>query len=379
MFRSIDNKNVNYPGSVSYYTNLLTPSTSPTSAAIVWKGGLSINNATDASSSTNGGSFTSAGGGAFAKKLYVGGTFYAADATASSSSSTGCALFAGGIGVANSTDSTSSTNGGSFTSAGGGAFAKTLYANKLHATSTEASTGQNTGAIQSEGGITCNNNGDATSSTNGGAITSWGGIACRKTLYVGTAAICTATTASSSTTTGAIRTAGGFASSNTTDATSSTNGGSCTLGGGLAVGKKLYVGTGVYLPTATGTSTELNYYEEATVSLTFNTYPDTTKVGTTTGRFVRIGKQVTLFIDAFTLTGTVPAGTTAVYSTNILPTRLSITGESTWLCKLLYSSTFYTGFAIISGGAISINLDTSLGAMSLPLLVLGNSVSWSLN
>ena len=35
-------------------------------------GGIGISNTTNATSSTNGGTFTSAGGGAFAKKLYVG-------------------------------------------------------------------------------------------------------------------------------------------------------------------------------------------------------------------------------------------------------------------------------------------------------------------
>jgi len=46
--------------------------------------------------------------------------------TTSTSNSTGILTLAGGIGISNTTDATSSTNGGTFTSAGGGAFAKTL-------------------------------------------------------------------------------------------------------------------------------------------------------------------------------------------------------------------------------------------------------------
>lgn len=50
-------------------------STASTSGALLLVGGVGINNTTDAASSTNGGTFTSAGGGAFAKSVYVGGTF----------------------------------------------------------------------------------------------------------------------------------------------------------------------------------------------------------------------------------------------------------------------------------------------------------------
>jgi len=47
--------------------------------------------------------------------------------TTSTSNGTGALRIAGGIGISNTTDATSSTNGGTFTSAGGGAFAKSLY------------------------------------------------------------------------------------------------------------------------------------------------------------------------------------------------------------------------------------------------------------
>jgi enhancing lycopene biosynthesis protein 2 len=49
-----------------------TPSTSNSTGALVLPGGIGISNTTDATSSTNGGTFTTAGGAAIAKKLYVG-------------------------------------------------------------------------------------------------------------------------------------------------------------------------------------------------------------------------------------------------------------------------------------------------------------------
>jgi filamentous hemagglutinin len=49
-----------------------TTSTSATTGSLLMVGGIGINNSTDASSSTNGGTITTAGGVAIAKKLYVG-------------------------------------------------------------------------------------------------------------------------------------------------------------------------------------------------------------------------------------------------------------------------------------------------------------------
>jgi hypothetical protein len=54
------------------YTNGTTASTSNATGALILVGGIGINNTTDASSSTNGGTFTTAGGMAIAKQLYIG-------------------------------------------------------------------------------------------------------------------------------------------------------------------------------------------------------------------------------------------------------------------------------------------------------------------
>jgi hypothetical protein len=56
-----------------------TASTSNTTGSVKLAGGIGISNVTDAVSSTNGGTFTSAGGGAFAKSVFVGATLTAAN------------------------------------------------------------------------------------------------------------------------------------------------------------------------------------------------------------------------------------------------------------------------------------------------------------
>jgi phosphoribosylanthranilate isomerase len=53
------------------------------------------------------------------------------ETTATTSSTTGSVLFSGGISISNTTDATSTTNGGTFTTAGGMAIAKSLYVGTL--------------------------------------------------------------------------------------------------------------------------------------------------------------------------------------------------------------------------------------------------------
>jgi hypothetical protein len=152
-----------------------TVSSSSSTGILTLAGGLSISNTTDAVSSTNGGTFTSAGGAAIAKQLRIGGlttlgaslavtgtatvsstltsgalsvtgttnlagnlsvtgssTF--SNVTSSTSNSTGSFVLSGstgGIGISGTTDAVSSTNGGTFTTAGGAAVAKQLFVGGL--------------------------------------------------------------------------------------------------------------------------------------------------------------------------------------------------------------------------------------------------------
>jgi hypothetical protein len=82
-----------------------TASTSSISGVLLSSGGIGISNTTEATSSTNGGTITTAGGVGIAKKLYVGGEIIGS----------------------NTTNATSSSSGGALTVSGGGAVAQDFY------------------------------------------------------------------------------------------------------------------------------------------------------------------------------------------------------------------------------------------------------------
>ena len=121
-------------GGVGISGALYVSTTTP--ASISNTGVLTVTNATDSSTTTTG-SVIITGGVGIAKSLYVSTTTPASisntgvltitNSTASTSNSTGSIIASGGIGLTNTTDATSSTNGGSFTTAGGMAIAKSLY------------------------------------------------------------------------------------------------------------------------------------------------------------------------------------------------------------------------------------------------------------
>ena len=225
--------------------------------------------------------------------LIVSVPFNLTDATASTSNTTGSITTAGGIGISDTTEATSATNGGTITTAGGVGIAKKLFVGGVTTTvsivdtDTTASTSNTTGAITTAGGIASSNATDATSATNGGTITTAGGVGIAKKLFVGTdldvagatttvSIVDTATTASTSSSLGAITTAGGIATSNTTDATSATNGGTITTAGGVGIAKKLFVGTDL---DVAGATTTVSIVDTDTTASTSNT----TGAITTTG------------------------------------------------------------------------------------------------
>jgi hypothetical protein len=214
--------------------NILTPTatTSSSTGAMVFTGGIGISNTTDATSETNGGTFTTAGGAAIAKKLFVGETI----------TSTGDYVFAGsGVIRSNTVDGADNqlvviTGGGADFGADRGAKVMLhgsehpLFPGRLSIVST--STGDidfYTGNLVRRGSISPSGIWDITT-----------------------------TTASTSNSTGALTLAGGISTSNTTDATSATNGGTFTTAGGAAIAKKLFVGTDASITGTlgvTGTST----------------------------------------------------------------------------------------------------------------------------
>jgi len=186
-----------------------TASTSNTTGILTLAGGIGISNTTDASSATNGGTLTTAGGMAVAKSLWVGtnltlsGTSSTLTLSGSSSqivgfgtatstsATTGSVTLIGGIGINNTTDASSATNGGTLTTAGGLAVAKSLWvgttlnANAINIIGTTASTSATTGVLTLVGGIGINNTTDASAPTNGGSLTTAGGVGIAKQLYVG--------------------------------------------------------------------------------------------------------------------------------------------------------------------------------------------------
>ena len=170
--------------------------------------------------------------------IYCGGT------ASSTSSGSGAITTLGGIGISNTTDATSATNGGTITTAGGVAIAKKLYVGSdINLTGT--SSALNLTGTSSSLNLT------GTSS----AINISGTSSVLNLSGTSSSISVSGTTASTSNITGVIKTAGGIGISNTTDATSETNGGTITTAGGVAIAKKLYVGTDINL---TGTSSAIN-------------------------------------------------------------------------------------------------------------------------
>lgn len=125
-----------------------TASTTNATGALTLVGGIGINNTTDASSLTNGGTFTTAGGMTIAKKLYVGGTLT--------------------LGIENSTNTikipdSSTFSGGSLSIIAG------------NSTGSNTSTGGNLNIISGDGGTNGGDGGAITINTGSGGGSGTGG------------------------------------------------------------------------------------------------------------------------------------------------------------------------------------------------------------
>jgi hypothetical protein len=162
-------------------STLSTSTSSNTSGSVTLAGGIGISNTTDATSSTNGGTITTAGGLAVAKKVFIGTTLDVAGITSltstdvSSSNTTGALIVSGGVGIS-----------GDLNTSG-----------KISSSNTTTSTSNSLGSLILSGGIGISNTTDATSSTNGGTITSAGGLAIAKKAFIGTTLDVASTTSSS--------------------------------------------------------------------------------------------------------------------------------------------------------------------------------------
>ncbi len=172
--------------------------------------------------------------------------------TVSTSNSTGALILSGGIGISLATDATSSTNGGTISTAGGLAVAKKIFAGSdITTAGLLQTTIAGTGLKHTDGTITLvsvvNSGTDASNayigtSSNHGLILQTNGSARLTINNTGVVSVSN-TTASTSSSTGSVVLTGGLGISLSTDASSITNGGALTVAGGVAIAKKLYIGT----------------------------------------------------------------------------------------------------------------------------------------
>jgi len=133
-------------------------STTVNSAAIILSGGLSISNTTDSSSISCGGTFTTAGGLAIGKSVFIGGLINNTNTTESTSTTIGSIISAGGIAIAKSL-----FMGGSLNVATDLSIGTLLTVDSIHSitnistitniTNTLTSNGTNSGCLTLSGGI----------------------------------------------------------------------------------------------------------------------------------------------------------------------------------------------------------------------------------
>lgn len=239
-----------------------TPTTSSTTGALRISGGFSTSLTTDASSATNGGTFTTPGGAAIGKSLWVGTTLNVAGTLTGVSASFSGSLDAG---QANFT-------GLVFT--GGTVFIRQSTVDGADINSISLCGGG--AANSSRGGRIVVRGNEAASA---GKVQIWAGDAgggielgttgdtVRMTVEQDGTVTMTSATPTTSSSTGALRISGGFSTSLTTDATSATNGGTFTTPGGAAIAKSLWVGTTLNVAgTLTGTTA---VFTTVTISGTF--------------------------------------------------------------------------------------------------------------
>jgi hypothetical protein len=195
--------------------------------------------------------------------------------TATTNSLTGSLLMAGGIGISNTTDAISSTNGGTFTTAGGIAVSKSAFIGDslnigdIPVTKTQSNNQGINFRSMSRTLTTTSTNSTTFNSMEGGVISTASVIPTASTFYIsgsptiigggsitnsysiivnsgdslfGGKIINSDTTASTSPTTGAITLLGGIGISNTTNASSYINGGTITTSGGIGVEKDIFTG-----------------------------------------------------------------------------------------------------------------------------------------
>lgn len=104
------------------------------------------------------------------------------------------------------------------------------------------STNSSTGSLVAFGGISITNTSNATSSTCGGSFTTYGGASIYRDVFIGGVASFTNTTPSTSYSEAGVHIAGGLSISGNQNVANIGNGGALTVAGGASIGLDLYVG-----------------------------------------------------------------------------------------------------------------------------------------
>ena len=133
---------------------------------------------------------------------------------------------------------------------------------------------------------------------------------------------------------------------------SSTTTGAMTISGGVGIAKNLYVGSSLYLPTSGGTPSALNYYEEYSMTTTFQGLWAINQTGTV--KFVRSGSIVSMFIPYIANTGN---ATVASFTNNSdLPTRFRPTSPFTGSVGIVTNNTYALGRITVNVSAVNITI-----------------------
>jgi hypothetical protein len=179
-------------------TNNLESINSSTGSFVI-NGGISISNNNEAISSTEGGSLTSAGGVGIEKNLIVGGVSIFENPTPSNSSFEAAVIIKGGLSIQCNQTTANVGNGGALTVVGSGSFGGDLWVGGsingsgsssstyayLTLTAEDEASNYSSGSLVTFGGITSQLDTNSTSITNGGALLIRGGASIRKDLYIG--------------------------------------------------------------------------------------------------------------------------------------------------------------------------------------------------
>ena len=161
---------------ISTYTNTTT-STNSSSASFVLSGGLSVANTSNSSSYTQGGAVTIAGGVAIGNDSFIGGTIYTPRVSAGSIATPGFTV--GTVHVTSITGGTIQVSGN--TSIG----SNLAVAGLVQINSTGASTNSSSASTVLRGGLGIAQTSNSSSYTQGGALTIGGGASIEKDTYVG--------------------------------------------------------------------------------------------------------------------------------------------------------------------------------------------------